>query len=266
MRLYRERRRRARWRWRGSRMGSDHGCDCTGSRDDVLPGGGEGAGQGQITDATEQRAETTYFLEVEREQDRVRSQMRLHREQRRRTLWRWRGSRMGSDHRCDCTGSGDVVLAGGGEGAGWGQITDATVQGAETTYCLEVEKEQDRVRSQMRPNREQRRRTSWRWRGSRIGSDHRCDCTGSRDDVLSGGGEGAGWGQITDATVQGAETSCSLEVEREQDGVRSRMRLYREQRRRTAWRWRRSRTGSDHRCDRTESRDDVLPGGGEGAG
>src|SRR5204862_438576 len=140
-----------------------------------------------------------------------------------------RGSRMGSDHGCDCTGSRDDVLAGGGEGAGWGErrgeITDATEQGAETTYELEVEREQDGVRSQMRGNRGQRGGTSWRWRGSRMGSDHGCDCTGSRDDVLHGGGEGAGWGagwgQITDATAQGAETTYWLEVEREQDGVRS---------------------------------------------
>src|ERR1700722_5735255 len=239
MRLHREKRRRTSWRGRGSGMGSDHGCDCTGRRDDVQSA-------------------------VERERDGVRSRMRLHREKRRRTAWRGRGRGMGSDHGCDCTGRRDDVHPGGGEGVGWGQITDATAQGEETTYCLEVEREWDGVRSRMRLHREKRRRTAWRGRGSGMGSDHGCDCTGRRDDVLSGGGEGARWGQITDATSQGEETTYILEVEREWDGVRSRMRLHREKRRRTAWRWRGSGMGSDHGCNCTGRRDDVLAAVGWG--
>src|SRR5436305_1274640 len=94
-------------------MGSDHGCDCKGSGDDVPSGGGEGAGWGQITDATAKRAGRMHKLEVEREWGGGRA-------------WRWRGNGMGSDDGCDCKGSGDNVQAGGGEGAGWGQITDAT--------------------------------------------------------------------------------------------------------------------------------------------
>ena len=60
-----------------------------------------------------------------------------------------------------------------------------------------------------------------------MGSYHGCDCKGS---VPAGGGEGARWGQITDATAKGP-TTYTLEVER--DGVISRMRLQREQGRRT---------------------------------
>src|SRR5436190_17671423 len=89
--------------------------------------------------------------------------------------WGWRGSGMGSDHGCDCKERGDDVLAGGGEGAGWGQITDATAKREGTTYNLEVEREQDGVRSRMRLQRERGRRTSWRRRGSGRGSDNGCD-------------------------------------------------------------------------------------------
>ena len=39
------------------------------------------------------------------------------------------------------------------------------------------------------------------------------DHTESRDDILTGGGEVAGWGQIMDATVQGAGMTYDLEVE-----------------------------------------------------
>src|SRR5204862_492969 len=178
--------------------------------------------------------------EVGREQDGVRSWKRLERERGRRTRWRWRGSRMGADHGCDCKKSGDDVQSGGGEGAG--------------------------VRSRMPLQRERGRRTRWRWRGSRMGSDHGCDCKKSGEDVLHGGGEGAGWGQITDATAKRAGTAYLLEVERERDGVRSRMRLQRERGGRTYWRWRGSGMGSDHGCDCKESGEDVLAGGGEGAG
>ena len=55
-----------------------------------------------------------------------------------------------------------------------------------------------------------------------MGSDHGCDYKGSRDDVHTGSGEGARWGQIMDATAKGP-TTYSLEVER--DGVISQMRL-----------------------------------------
>jgi hypothetical protein len=54
-----------------------------------------------------------------------------------------------------------------------------------------------------------------------MGSDHRCDCKGSRDNVPAGGEEGTQWGQITDVTAKGAGTMYNLEVERECDGVRS---------------------------------------------
>src|ERR1700722_18908780 len=155
-------------------MGSDHGCDCTGRRDDVHPGGGEGVGWGQITDATAQGEETTYFLEAERERDGGRSRMRVNREKRRRT----RCSGMGSDHGCDCTGRRDDVHPGGGEGVGWGQITDATAQGEETTYCLEGERERDGVRSRMPLNREKRRRTGCRGVGRGDGRDCRGGRTG----------------------------------------------------------------------------------------
>ena len=94
-----------------------------------------------------------------------------------------------------------------------------------------------------------------------MGSDHGCDYKGSRDDVHTGSGEGARWGQIMDATAKGP-TTYSLEVER--DGVISRMRLQREQGRRTSCRWRRRATESDHRCDGEGSWDDVQAGGGEG--
>ena len=84
-----------------------------------------------------------------------------------------------------------------------------------------------------------------------MGSDHGCDCKGSRDDIQTGGGEG--WGHITDATTKGAgmtyilevererngydmdattkgaEMTYNLEAERERDGFGSRMRLQREQ-------------------------------------
>src|ERR1700722_10473003 len=150
----------------GSRWGQ--GCDCKRSRDDVQPGGGDG--WGHITDATTKGAEMTYNLEAERERDGVRSRMRLQKEQGRRTIWRRRRSTMGSDHGCDYKGSRDDVPAGGGEGARWGQ---------------------------------------------------RCDCKRSRDDVQPGGGEG--WGHITDATTKGAEKTYNLEEGREREGGRSRM-------------------------------------------
>src|SRR6202021_1142487 len=121
------------------------------------------------------------------------SGMRLQGEQGRRTTWWWRG--MGSYHRCDYKGSRDDVQSGGGEG--WGHITDAT-KGAEMTYNLEAERERDGVRSRMRLQKEQGRRTIWRRRRSTMGSDHGCDCKGSRDDVPSGGGEGSRWGQGCD--------------------------------------------------------------------
>src|ERR1700719_384562 len=169
-------------------MGSDHGCDCKGSRDDVPSGGGEGARWGQG---------------------------------------------------CDCKRSRDDVQPGGGDG--WGHITDATTKGAEMTYNLEAERERDGVRSWMRLQGEQGRRTIWRrrritmgsgmrlqkeqgrrttwwWRG--MGSYHRCDYKGSRDDVQSGGGEGTRRGQITDATAKGAGTTYPLEAEKDHDGVR----------------------------------------------
>jgi hypothetical protein len=56
-----------------------------------------------------------------------------------------------------------------------------------------------------------------------------CDCKVSRDDAQPGGGEGVRWRQITDATAKGAGTTHNLEVERECDGIRSWMRLKREQ-------------------------------------
>src|SRR5207244_3015066 len=135
------------------------------SRDDVLAASGKEAQRGQITDTNANGAGTTYPLEVEREHN-------------------------GSDHGCNCRGSGDDGQAGGGEGAQrvrsrmqrkgragrraggrWrerttGQITDATAEGAGTTYGLEVERENN-------------------------GSDHGCNCRGSGDDVQTGGGEGA---------------------------------------------------------------------------
>src|SRR3954467_5984759 len=98
---------------------------------------------------------------------------------------------MGSEHRCNSKGSGDDVLSGGGDRAGWGQNTDATAKGAGTTYQLEVERERDGVRTRMRPQREWGRHTNWRWRRSRMGSEHRCDSKGSGDDVLPGGGDRA---------------------------------------------------------------------------
>src|SRR2546421_7961935 len=85
------------------------------------------------------------------------------------------------------------------------------------------------------------RRTVWMWRRGGMGSDPGCDCAPSRDDVLAGSGDGVGWDQITDATAHRAETTYSLEVEKERDGIRSRMRLHTEQRRRTFWMWRRRR-------------------------
>src|SRR5205809_1129296 len=110
----------------------------------------------------------TYELVVERERDGVRS---------------W----MPQD-------SGDGVLPGGGEGAGWGQIMDAKRQRGRHTY--------------------------WRWRGSGIGSDHGYDCKESRVNIPTGGGEGAGWSQITDATAKTVGMTYALDVEREQDGIR----------------------------------------------
>src|SRR4051794_4586992 len=99
---------------------------------------------------------------------------------------------------------------------------DATAMRGGTKYLLEVERERDGVRSRMERKREGGGRSSWRWRGSGKGSDHGCDCNESRDDVLAGGGEGAGWGQITDATAMREGTTYSLVMERERDEVRSR--------------------------------------------
>src|SRR4051812_46662891 len=99
-------------------------------------------------------------------------------------------------------------------------MMDATAKRAGTTYYLKVERERDGVGSWMRLQREQGRRTSWRWRGSGMGSDHGCDCKERRDDVLPGGGEGAGWGQITGAAASRVGTEYKLGGERERDGVR----------------------------------------------
>ena len=52
---------------------------------------------------------------------------------------------MVSDHKHDCEGRNNI-LAEGGEGARWSQITNATVNGG-TTYLLKAEREQDGVRS-----------------------------------------------------------------------------------------------------------------------
>src|SRR5438046_9032468 len=113
----------------------------------------------------------------------------------------------------------------------------------------------------MRRQREQGRRTYWRWRGSATESDYRCDCKERRDDVLPGGGEGAQPSQITDATAKRAGTTYVLEVERERNGVRVQMRLQREEGRRTSWRWRGSATESEYRGDGKESRAEDRPGG-----
>jgi hypothetical protein len=109
-------------------MGSDRGCDCKGSRDDALPGGGEGVRWSQIVDATAKGAGTTDQLVLERERDGVRPWMRLQREQEPRTAWRWKRSAVGSDYGSDCKGSTDNALARSSEGARWGQITDATAK------------------------------------------------------------------------------------------------------------------------------------------
>jgi hypothetical protein len=134
---------------------------------------------------------------------------------------------MRSDHGCDCKGSRDDIQTGGGEG--WGHITDATTKRAGMTYTLEVERERDGVRSWMRLQKD-RRHTAWRW--SAMGSYHGCGCKGSRDDVPTGGEEETGWDHIMDATVKGA---YQLEAEKGHDGVRSWMRLRKEQGRRTTW-------------------------------
>jgi hypothetical protein len=118
-------------------MGSDHGCDCKGSREDALPGGGKGARWGQIMDAPANEAGTTHFLEVEKERD-------------------------GSDHRCNCEGSKDNAHPRGGEGVRWRQIMNVTAKGARRTHILEVERECDGVRSWMRPQSEQGQRTFWK--------------------------------------------------------------------------------------------------------
>jgi hypothetical protein len=70
-RMRTEQGRRTDCRWRVSAMGSGHS---KGGRDNVQPGGGEEAQEGQISDMTANRAGTTYFLEVERKRKRVRSQ------------------------------------------------------------------------------------------------------------------------------------------------------------------------------------------------
>src|SRR2546421_361861 len=114
------------------------------------------------------------MLEVVRERDGVTLQVRLQREQGRRTLWRWRGSAMGSGYRCGCKGSRDDALPGGGEGARWGQVTDATAKGAGMTHLLEVERECDGIRLRLRLQKERGRGTSWRQRGSAMGSGYRC--------------------------------------------------------------------------------------------
>jgi hypothetical protein len=93
-------------------MESDYGCVCERSRNNALPGGGKGVRQ-------------------------VRSRMRLQGEQKRRTNWRWRGSAMDSDYKCDYKWSKDHALAAG--------------------------------------------------RGSVMGSDHICDCKESRGNPHSRG-------------------------------------------------------------------------------
>jgi hypothetical protein len=91
----------------------------------------------------------------------------------------------------------------------WGQITNVTAKSAGTTHVLEGEC--GGVRSRMLLQKQEGQRTNWRWSGSVIGSDHRCD-------------------------AKGAGTTHGLEVERERDGVRSWMRLQMKQGRRTFWR------------------------------
>jgi hypothetical protein len=46
---------------------------------------------------------------------------------------------------------------------------DATAKGAETTHVLEVERECNEIRSQMRLQMMQGRRTNWRRKGSCVG-------------------------------------------------------------------------------------------------
>ena len=141
-------------------------------QDNVLPGGGERS-RGQIMVATAKGAGTTNSLEVE-------------------------SSGKRSDHGCDCKGSWDDILPGGGEGGPRGQITVATAKGAGATYDLEVE------------------------RGGKR-SDHGCDCRGSRDDIQPGGGEQGARGQIMIVTAEGVGTmTYSLEVEGGQE-VRSQL-------------------------------------------
>jgi hypothetical protein len=160
-------------------------------------------------DATTKGARTTYLLEVQREDNGVRLQMQLQRKQGRRTCWRCKEVR-------------------------WSQIMDATSKGAARhTGWRCTGSVMGSVRSRMRLQKAQGLRTNWKWGGCAMESDHGCNCKVSRDDALAGGGERAQWSQTTDATAKGAETTHSLEVGREPDGIKLQMQSQREQGRRT---------------------------------
>src|SRR5204862_335196 len=145
---------------------------------------GRGRARDQIRVATINEAGATYSLEVEREGERsdddhqlgrddiqagggkggreVRSRMRPSTRQGRRTGWRWRGRARGqiTDATVEEAGTTYQLEV---EREARGQITDATVNEAGTTYFLEVEREGER-------------------------SDHGCDHQRGRDDVQAGGG------------------------------------------------------------------------------
>src|SRR5204862_335194 len=118
---------------------SDHGCDRRRGRDDVQAGGGEEGREvrSRMRPSKRQGRRTNWRWRGRRE---VRSRMRPSTKQGRRTSWRWRGRARG-------------------------QITDATINEAGTTYRREVEGKGER-------------------------SDHRCDRQRGRDREAEGGGEG----------------------------------------------------------------------------
>jgi hypothetical protein len=163
----------------------------------------------------EKGTETTYFLEVERVLDEVKSQIRLQRDQRKLTRWRWKWSEMGLNNGCDCKGAG-MTYSLEIEGARWGQTTDVTTKGSGTTW-----RESTMGSNHRCDCKGSRADVQTGDGGSTMGSNHRCDGKGRGDDVLTGYGEGAWWGQIMDVAAKGVGVTYLLEVEKEHGGVKS---------------------------------------------
>ena len=129
------------WRWRRSVIGSDHGWEYGGSRDNIQSGGRSTV---QCSDhGVTKRVRTTYFLEVETEQDRVRMWMRL--------------QRVGTTYCLEVEMECDWIRS---------------PMGLQTEREVRTHWRCDWVKSWMWLQREWGQHTAWRWRWSVIVSDH----------------------------------------------------------------------------------------------